>query len=107
MIIVGKPKICPDCGSPLRLYDQVTRKIRSEYGKIEEIKIKRFRCEKCAKTHRELPNYLMPYKQFKTEIIKGFVNSLLNSDDLEYEDFPSEETVKRWIKEFGNIRDEE
>ena len=92
-------KICPNCNGLLKHYDHVTRKIRSEYGKIEQRKIRRFKCVECGKVHRELPKNLMPYKQFTTEIITGVIEGSITPECLEYEDYPCELTMKRWIDE--------
>ena len=100
MIKRGDAKICPVCGSPLRLYDRVTRIVRSEYGKIDYINIYRYRCTNihCHKIHRELPCFLIPYKQYKTSVIEGFIDGSLSSSNLEYEDYPTEVTVKKWMR---------
>lgn len=83
-------------------YDRVTRKIRAEFGRIEKIKIYRYKCQNCGKVHRELPDYLLPYKQFKRDIIEGALVGTLDTSDLPYEDYPCEVTVKRWITEQKN-----
>jgi len=102
MIKEKELKVCSICGSPLKLFDRVTRIVRSEYGVVEHIKIRRFRCIECRKTHREVPDNLMPYKHYKKGIIEGFLNGSLTTDDLEYEDFPSELTVNGWRKQYGH-----
>jgi hypothetical protein len=89
-------RICPDCGGKSKYYDQVWRTVRSEYGKKERIQLERYRCLECRKIHRVLPEYLLPYKQFKADIVNGFVEESLNIEDLEYEDFPSEQSIKGW-----------
>lgn len=93
--------ICPDCGGVSIFYDHVGRTVRSEYGKVDRIKIKRYKCINCGKIHRKLPDFLMPHKQFKTDIIKGFVSDSLNIEDLKYENYPSDQTIKHWKKEFN------
>lgn len=101
MIRRRDPKICPICRGQLKFYDHVPRVIRSESGKIEHVKIRRFRCVECKKMHRELPDNLMPYKQFRADIIAGIVDGSIEVQDLEFEDYPCEMTMKRWLDEYG------
>jgi len=102
MIRAGDEHVCPICGGKLKLYDRVDREVRYEYGKIERIKIRRYKCIKCRKTHRELPKFLIAWKQFRRDIIKGVLDGSISPDDLEYEDFPCEKTMERWKREFGD-----
>ncbi len=92
-------KICPYCGGISKFLCFVNRTVRSEYGEIKKIKVKRFKCGDCGKTFRDLPDYLSPYKQFRADIIDGFVEGNLSTSNLKYEDYPSEQTIKRWKKE--------
>lgn len=92
-------RICRDCGGVAAFYDYVSRTVRSGNGKVEKIKVPRFRCESCGHIHRELPDFLMPNKQFKSDIITGFVTGKLDETDLRFEDYPCIQTVRRWIKD--------
>lgn len=94
-------KTCPSCNGTLKRYDQVQRIVKSEYGKIEYIKIRRYKCVKCGVLHRELPEYLKPHKQFTTNIIDGVINGSVTPYDLKYEDYPCEVTMNRLKKEFN------
>lgn len=96
IIIVGNTLTCPDCGGKLKYYDSVKRIVRIKGGKVRRIKIRRLICTNCGKSHRELPERILPYKQYEAEIINGVIQGTISSDDLEYEDFPCEMTMKRW-----------
>ncbi len=100
MIKERDDKICPECNGLLKPYDHVTRSVRSGFGNIEHIRIQRYKCVKCKRIHRELPNYLVPYKQFKADIIAGVIDGSVGVQNLEYEDYPCEMTMKRWTKEY-------
>lgn len=89
---------CPYCGGQLKHYDNVKRFIRSEFGKKEFIFVERRYCTACGRVHRVIPNDIYPYKQYRANIINDFVNGVINDDNLEYEDYPCEMTVKRWKK---------
>ncbi len=102
MIKEGDVKICPACGGPLNHYDGLKRKTRNEYGQVKQIYIQRYKCCNCGKVHRELPNSLLPYKQFRADIIAKVLDGSASVYDLEFEDFPCEATMKRWKSELGD-----
>lgn len=89
---------CPKCGGELKTYGSVLRVVRTKRRISKWIKIRRLKCYSCGTVHRELPDYLIPYKQYEAEIIKGVIEGLITSDTLGYEDYPCEMTMKRWSK---------
>lgn len=90
---------CPKCGGHLKHYDSVGRTIRTKGGISNRITIRRLRCSKCNKLHREIPNKLYPYKQYEAEIIKGVLEGLITPYTIGYEDYPCEATIVRWKRE--------
>ena len=95
MVRVGET-CCPVCGKEIKHYDKVQRIVRSEYGRRKWIDIQRLVCSGCGVLHSELPWELMPYKHYEARIIQGFIFDRYTSCDLEFEDYPSETTIKRW-----------
>ena len=91
-------RCCPKCGGELSGYDHVKRKIRVENGERQEILIKRFKCKRCGTIHSELPDTILPYKQYRADIVKGFQAGKLSTANLDYENYPCELTVERWKK---------
>lgn len=87
---------CPDCGGYLKYYDKVSRIVRTIGGEKRWIKVKRFRCVDCHKLHRELPDFIFPYKQYDGTIIKGVLEGSITSETLGFEDYPCEMTMHRW-----------
>jgi hypothetical protein len=87
---------CPDCGGYLEYYDRVSRIVKIKGGTKKQIYLRRLKCDDCHKLHRELPNYIFPYKQYEAEIIKGVREGLITSETLGYEDYPCEMTMSRW-----------
>lgn len=87
---------CPECGGALKYYDKVQRIIRSKGRNFKHIEIRRLKCTKCGMIHRELPDDIIPYKQYEAEIIKGVLEGLITSDTLGFEDYPCEKTMIRW-----------
>ncbi len=95
-------ELCPICGGSLSTYDHVTRIIKRAKGLKESILIRRRQCKSCGKLHRELPDSLLRYKQYEKEIIENVVSGDITPYDLDYEDYPCEMTMKRWIKYYKN-----
>ena len=88
--------ICPNCGHELKYYDSVPRFIRSKGRNTHSVRIRRFRCSKCRKIHREIPDDICPYKQYESEIIRGVLDGFITSSTYGYEDYPCELTMRRW-----------
>lgn len=87
---------CPICGGNLKYYDTVRRIVRTKARITKKAYIRRFSCQQCGHMHRELPDYIFPYKQYEAEIIVGVVEGLITSSTLGFEDYPCEMTMKRW-----------
>lgn len=88
--------ICPKCGGVLKYYDSTRRMVRTKHGRKTYILIRRLRCIKCCSVHRELPNDILPYKHYDSEIIQGVIEGTITSETLGFEDYPCEITMKRW-----------
>ena len=90
---------CPYCNESMRQYDKVDRIVIRKYGIKEKKKIVRYRCDYCAVTLRELPDWLLPFKHYDKNIIIGVVEGLITPATLGFEDFPCEITMKRWSRQ--------
>ena len=77
---------CPKCGGQLKYYDSVKRLIRTKYGRKKKVVIRRLRCAKCRSIHRELPEFIFPYKQYEADIIIGVIEGLITCETLGFED---------------------
>lgn len=88
---------CPICHGRLRPYDHVRRIVRTKNRITKTIVIRRLRCDSCAAIHRELPNYILPYKQYERQVIIGVLEGFITSDTLGFEDYPCELTMRTWI----------
>lgn len=89
---------CPICGGELKLYDHVMRCVKIEKGLKNYVYIRRMKCKTCGRIHRELPSYMLPYIQYNKNIVSGVLSGKIKPDDLDYEDYPCETTMMRWIK---------
>lgn len=88
---------CPICGGDLKYYDKVKRIIRTKNGIKKRIFLRRLKCITCKTIHREIPNFIFPYKQYEADIIIGVLDGLITNDTLGFEDHPCELTMRRWI----------
>ena len=95
-MIAKNETACPGCGGELKYYDSPKRLVRTKGGSSEWIKLRRFHCPGCDSYHRELPDFLFPFKHYETKIIRGVLEGRITSDDLGYENFPCEMTMSRW-----------
>lgn len=73
-MISDNQSICPKCGGQLKYYDHVQRLVRTKFGNKKWVAIRRLRCCKCHAVHRELPDFIFPYKQYEADIIITLVN---------------------------------
>lgn len=88
--------ICPFCQGTLAYRDKRIRICRKEGGHKELLMIRRFRCKNCHSYHNELPDCLVPYKHYGTEIISGSLDGIITPEDADSEDYPSPQTMQHW-----------
>lgn len=89
---------CPRCKSnQLYLYDKVKRLIKGASGKQQWIDIWRYKCKKCNFVHRNLHGIVVPFKHYNADIIEGVQNGHITPDTLGFEDYPCEQTMRRWL----------
>ena len=95
-MISDNQSICPKCGGQLKYYDHVQRLVRTKFGNKKWVAIRRLRCCKCHAVHRELPDFIFPYKQYEADIIIGVLEGLITCETFGFEDYPCEMTMIRW-----------
>lgn len=86
----------------MKLYRRIDRISRKERGETSWIKIPLLYCEDCKNYHRALPESLMPYKHYEARIIRGVVSGSITCMDLDFEEYPCEDTMLLWKREFVN-----
>ncbi len=95
---------CPICEGSLTYRDSVPRIRRKEGGTVEHLIIRRLRCTGCGTLHRELPDCLVPFKHYETQVIAGVLDGIVTPDDVDSEDYPCLETIRCWLAWFaGNL----
>ena len=90
---------CKYCGGYEKHYDKVIRYVKIEYGKKKKVILNRNKCTNCGRIHRVLPYFIMPYKQYRKDIILSVINRTITSNTIGFEDYPCELTMIRWKKE--------
>jgi len=75
-MISDNQSICPKCGGQLKYYDHVQRLVRTKFGNKKWVAIRRLRCCKCHAVHRELPDFIFPYKHnnLETQMLIGLAH---------------------------------
>lgn len=93
-VISGENIPCPCCGGCLTLKDFRLRKIHWPNGDIEFILIRVLYCAHCNKSHRELPDCLLPYKHYASKVIEVAIDG--DTINCAVED----STIYRWREWF-------
>ena len=90
--------ICPECRSPLKHRDFRIRVMKLEGGVKKHLRVERLQCtnECCRRLHNALPDCLVPYKHYASEVISGVLDGVISANDAEDEDYPCEATMLRW-----------
>ena len=88
---------CPCCGGELRYRDSRLRIRKHESGERDYLCIRRFRCSECKCYHNELPDVLLPYKHYETEVVSGVLDGIVKPEDQDSEDYPSVSTMQYWL----------
>lgn len=87
---------CPKCGGKLKYYDSVKRIVRTKRRITKKVIIRRMKCYNCGSLHREIPDFIIPFKQYEAEVIIGVLEGFITPDTLGFEDYPCEMTMIRW-----------
>ena len=96
-----EPLHCPLCESDKTLsgYDRVDRKLRMQDGTIQKLRIRRLLCPHCHRTHRELPDRIIPYKRYERESIEEVLNGNPKGAP---DDERTREKLRSWYKQIRN-----
>ncbi len=87
---------CSVCGGALQGDKTVTRQRWRPSGEIHQLILRQFRCDRCRRYHRELPDLLVPYKRYDAESIEA---GLLHDPDISVA--ADDSTLARWRQWFG------
>jgi len=73
-VVSSEESLCPICGGVLSRRGSVKRGVIMPDGKKKIYILRRNFCGKCKKTHRELPDFITPYKRHCAETIENVIN---------------------------------
>ena len=91
---------CPACGKELTGHGTKKRHNKDENGDKVWYQIPRKECKKCKKTHIMLPDFMIPYKHYRAEIIEA----VIDGTDIYFA--IEESTIYRWKRWFRNIKEQ-
>ena len=87
---------CPVCMEELSYRDSCKKILLQEGHERHVCIIRRMKCTKCGILHRELPDFLVPYKHYTAEVISGVLDGQITPYDEDSADYPCEMTMHRW-----------
>ena len=93
----GSDYLCPTCKNGSLIFrDYCNRIVRHEGGETEWIRIPRHQCNNpnCRRIHRMIPDILVPFKHYDSDVIQDAVSDRLNTTQTD--DAPSPATIQRW-----------
>lgn len=88
--------ICPFCGGSLKVKDSRNRYCIDDKGCRHTIRIRRLRCKNCKKLHSELPDFIQPFKHYKSSVIETVLDSKADICPAE------NSTMNRWTSWFSS-----
>lgn len=107
LVVSKEIPICPFCGKPMEFAQHAHRHEKLAGGTMQWYQIEVWKCSDCTvqRMHRALPDFLAPYKHYNVDIITDVIDNVIDSDDLGYENYPSEKTMFRWKEWFKQNED--
>jgi hypothetical protein len=61
---------CPKCGGELKQHDRRRRGLIDGEGAKHVYSLRQLRCKRCRRLHRELTDFMVPYKRYSTEVVE-------------------------------------
>ena len=93
MIKTDKENKCPDCSQIMKIIGSRKRTIKDIYGESYIFSLRRMRCEKCNIIHTEIPDCIVPHKQYS----KSAINTAVKGECDYY--IMENSTIFRWKRE--------
>ena len=97
IIICDEENLCPDCERKMKIIGSRKRTVKDISGEEYIFSLRRMRCEECHIIHTEIPNCMIPHKQYSKDAIAAAINRQCDYYNIE------ESTIFRWKKQ--NIPD--
>lgn len=61
---------CPICGNTLKVVGSRKRVLIEHEGTKKKLIIRRLKCQHCNRIHHELPDTIVPYKRYSSEVVE-------------------------------------
>lgn len=98
-----KQQVCPCCLGKLKQRDSRKRMVRKYQNEIMWLQIHRMKCIQCGRLHSELPDCVIPQKQYSAEVIKEALEKhLVNKKSVADVE---NSTISRWYKWFRLLQE--
>ncbi len=96
-IISGTETIpCPNCKGKLFFRGTCKRKLKTSEKDIE-LRLRVLECRQCGRTHRELPNGIIPYKRYSAKMIYDIFSLWREDEPIQKESSDTDKDVDSYI----------
>lgn len=92
-IISDEKNICTDCNQTMKIIGSRKRTVKDISGEQYVFSLRRMRCEKCSVIHTEIPDCIIPHKQYSKNAIDTAIKGQCDYYTME------NSTVFRWKKQ--------
>ena len=95
--------VCVICSGTLKVHGCYRRHCRDEEGGRQYGWVAQGHCKACGKYPALIPQFLMPYKHYRTEVIEGVIAESENGVLVEHLGGYSADvsTMRRWVSQFN------
>ena len=83
---------CPECGKIMTFHDTCNRHGLNEKAECTWYVLRRFQC--CGSTHREIPDFLFPFKHYEADVVQSAIDE--NTDKIAAD----ESTIRCWRRQW-------
>jgi len=86
--------VCPKCGKLMAFRDTCKRNGLDKDARCRRYILRRFKCKDCKNTHREIPDFLFPYKHYEADVIQAAIDG--ETDGISADN----STIRNWQKQW-------
>ena len=85
--------MCYVCGNKMKIIGSRRRTVKDISGEQYVFSLRRMKCEKCNAIHTEIPDCIIPYKQYSRDAINTAIKEQCDYYTME------DSTIFRWKKQ--------
>jgi hypothetical protein len=102
-LILRRGVLCAVCNGCFSLHDVYPRCLKDKDSSAEHGWVAQLHCAFCKKYPALIPDFIMPYKHYKAEVIQSVIAEHENERNIEYLDGYATDisTMRRWVKQFN------